>query len=277
VDCDPVFDTTFAWTPATPYVGQVITLSASVGGGTEPVTYSWDLGDGSSDSGMIITHVYGAAGTYAVTLTAENLCGADQDVQWIEVEELPPSHYLVYLPIITRRYTADFCGEALKNRDFERGHSFWTEESAGRPHLISNAWPDPYQGSWVAWLGGYDNAQDLLSQRIYVPAEVENDQHLTFYLYVDSNDDPGTPYDLLVVRFVDDWGNPLSNDIPIADNTTPMGWTRQSIDLVGFSGIGGMHVWIQFEATSNASFSTNFVIDLVSMDLNCHPPPRSGR
>ena len=277
VDCEPVFDTTFTWTPIAPSAGQVFTLTASIGGGSEPISYTWELGDGTSDSGMTITHVYGTAGTYTVTLTTENLCGADQDRQWIEVEELPPSHHLIYLPVVTRNYAADLCGEALKNRDFERGHAFWIEESAGRPHLISNAWPDPYQGSWVAWLGGYDNAQDLLSQRIYVPAEVQNEQHLTFYLAVDSNDDPLTPYDLLVVRFVDDWGNPLSNDIPIADNTTPMGWTRQSIDLVGFSGIGGMHVWLQFEATSNISLSTNFVIDLISMDFACHPPPHSGR
>ena len=39
------------------------------------VTYSWDFGDGSSDTGQVFTHTYASSGTYNVTLTVTNICG----------------------------------------------------------------------------------------------------------------------------------------------------------------------------------------------------------
>ena len=41
------------------------------------VTYTWDFGDGSAPgSGAAVTHVYGQAGTYMVTLTVVDEFGA---------------------------------------------------------------------------------------------------------------------------------------------------------------------------------------------------------
>lgn len=39
------------------------------------VTYTWDFGDGSSDTGMVFTHTYATSGTYSVDLTITNICG----------------------------------------------------------------------------------------------------------------------------------------------------------------------------------------------------------
>jgi PKD repeat protein len=38
----------------------------------EPITYTWDLGDGTTASGAIVTHIYTATGGYTVVLTATN-------------------------------------------------------------------------------------------------------------------------------------------------------------------------------------------------------------
>ena len=38
----------------------------------DPLTYSWDFGDGGSASGVAVTHVYRAAGEYSVTLTVSD-------------------------------------------------------------------------------------------------------------------------------------------------------------------------------------------------------------
>jgi PKD repeat protein len=59
-------------------VGQPITFDAS--GSTDPnndpLSYNWDFGDGSTGMGTQIQHSYATAGTYNVTLTAEDTVGA---------------------------------------------------------------------------------------------------------------------------------------------------------------------------------------------------------
>jgi PKD repeat protein len=52
-------------------VGQAVTFdgSGSQPGSSPIVSYDWNFGDGNTASGAVVTHVYGAAGTYQVTLT----------------------------------------------------------------------------------------------------------------------------------------------------------------------------------------------------------------
>jgi len=50
--------------------------SGTAGGGTAPYGYTWNFGDGSSGSGMTITHDYGRRGNYAVTETVTDNVGS---------------------------------------------------------------------------------------------------------------------------------------------------------------------------------------------------------
>lgn len=56
-----------------------------------PVTYSWNMGDGGSTSGQAPTYTYTTAGTYSVQLTATNAVGCSdvQTLSPIRVLELP--------------------------------------------------------------------------------------------------------------------------------------------------------------------------------------------
>jgi len=63
--------------------------------------FTWDLGDGTMGTGMIITHSY-AAGAYSVTLTATNCLGAGQAVRRDTLVVAPLFH--VYLPLVERSY-----------------------------------------------------------------------------------------------------------------------------------------------------------------------------
>ena len=47
------------------------------------LTFTWDFGDGSSDTGKVFTHTYATSGTYNVTLTVTNLCGQSITVNQI--------------------------------------------------------------------------------------------------------------------------------------------------------------------------------------------------
>ncbi len=53
------------------FVGQTTYLTATVAAGTD-VDYIWDLGDGTSGAGRILSHTYPAAGVYTAVVTAQN-------------------------------------------------------------------------------------------------------------------------------------------------------------------------------------------------------------
>lgn len=57
-------------------MGHEIAFSADVGG-TDPVSYLWDFGDGTTSTDASPTHMYTLAGTYTVSLTVTNMFGTD--------------------------------------------------------------------------------------------------------------------------------------------------------------------------------------------------------
>ncbi|HLX64760.1 MAG TPA: immunoglobulin domain-containing protein [Planctomycetota bacterium] len=64
-------------TPQAAKVGQPIGFSASaVGARNQPVTYSWDFGDGTNAPGASVAHAYGAAQDYTVTLSVTDQSNA---------------------------------------------------------------------------------------------------------------------------------------------------------------------------------------------------------
>jgi hypothetical protein len=100
--CEPVTGTAFAWQPPNPQVGEAVTFTA-VASGTDPIAYTWDLGDGMGASGPSVVHTYAAAGLYTVTLTATNCLTATATVQHVlQVLPQPVESYYVYLPLVQR-------------------------------------------------------------------------------------------------------------------------------------------------------------------------------
>jgi PKD repeat protein len=69
--------------------------------GTQPVTFTWDLGDGYTAGGMTTTHAYAAAGDYPVVLTVSNSCGQQSITRYLTVTPAPVIH-TIYLPLVVR-------------------------------------------------------------------------------------------------------------------------------------------------------------------------------
>ncbi|MBN1483587.1 MAG: PKD domain-containing protein [Chloroflexia bacterium] len=94
--CEGVHDVSLAYTPTAPFYNQPVVFVASAGG-TPPFSYTWDLGDGSMETGMSATHGYTLPGSYTVWLTVTNCAGsAAQAVsQVLQVEA-----YRIYLPLL---------------------------------------------------------------------------------------------------------------------------------------------------------------------------------
>lgn len=98
--CGAVQGLLLNWTPPLPFVGEVVTLTASATG-TLPITFTWNLGDGTGAEGPIVYHVYDVAGTYTVALTATNCRGQGLAVTH-SVLEIGAVRRLIYLPLVLK-------------------------------------------------------------------------------------------------------------------------------------------------------------------------------
>lgn len=60
-------------------IGEPVTFTATVNenASTQDLTYEWDLGDGTTASGLTVTHTYDTPATYYPTVTATNCGGPD--------------------------------------------------------------------------------------------------------------------------------------------------------------------------------------------------------
>jgi hypothetical protein len=89
----------FSWTPITPTVGELVTFTG-VASGTQPITYTWDFGDGESGSGAVFAHSFTDTGTFTVTLTVDNCAGIPVIKEYVIM--VTPATWEIYLPITLR-------------------------------------------------------------------------------------------------------------------------------------------------------------------------------
>jgi PKD repeat protein len=83
----PAADFTGSPTSGTPPLSVTFTDQST----NAPTSWAWDFGDGGTSTSQNPTHVYGAVGTYTVSLTASNSCGADTEtkVGYVTVSTCP--------------------------------------------------------------------------------------------------------------------------------------------------------------------------------------------
>lgn len=92
--CMIVRDVNFNFSPVYPSSGEDVTFTASAGG-AQPLEYHWDFGDGSTGSGVQVTHSYASTGSYTVRLTVQNSCSSMDMYKAVPVET-----FVAFLPFI---------------------------------------------------------------------------------------------------------------------------------------------------------------------------------
>jgi PKD repeat protein len=73
--------------------GQTLVFTNTTTIGTQPITYTWDFGDGTTSTQVSPTHTYSLPGEYTVTLTATNSVGSDATSQAVSVGDIPVADF----------------------------------------------------------------------------------------------------------------------------------------------------------------------------------------
>ncbi len=168
---------------------------------------------------------------------------------------------LIAVPLVGRPLHAASpaaCVEQVINGGFESGTTPWQTVSAGGYDLVSQILP--YTGQWGAYLGGYNNANDALSQDVTLPAGTSIT--LRFWWHM-TTQETNHPWDTLDVTIT-----PVSGGTPvllrrITDGDTQGVWQQAILDLTPRA---GQSVRLAFRAQTDSDRPTDFYLDDISVE-----------
>jgi len=159
--------------------------------------------------------------------------------------------------------------QILSNPGFDAAGSIaWTETTLSSSTIIT---PDSalmslkaQSPSNLAWLGGYDNAKDDLSQVVAIPAGATSITLSFYYAIATQESSPGI-YDTLDVYVYDPSAAKETAVAAFNDNMSTPNWTRFTATLP--LSLAGKTVQVGFRASLGATKNTNFFLDSVALDV----------
>lgn len=163
----------------------------------------------------------------------------------------------------SRSVTGTFArsGAWLVNGDFEAGNVEWLQQSlypiivtsAGEPRVARS-------GSQLAWLGGYNNAEDILQQVVTLPSSaITPDASLSFWYKIATSETLPAIYDSLKVYVLDSNGSLLQTLATLSNLNATSTWTRSpTFNLAAYR---GQTIRLTFVATTDSVESTSFYLD----------------
>jgi hypothetical protein len=167
--------------------------------------------------------------------------------------------------------TGTASSQLLANPGFDLGPGSWGEvSSAGEIVTFDDGTADTSSQTapYLAWLGGYDGADDEIFQTVNVPAAATAST-LTFYYQVFTEESPrGSEFDTLNVYVTGPDGVP-TRVAHLSDNTVTAGWTRFSAALP--PALAGHAVEVRFVGATDSSLTTSFYVDTTSLDVTACP------
>ncbi len=160
--------------------------------------------------------------------------------------------------------SAAVCDERIVNGGFEAGSAGWSQASARGNDLISDYYP--HSGTWGAYLGGVNDADDKITQQITLPAAAISIT-LTAWWAI-ATEEEGVGFDRMTVSLLKPDQTLLANLLSVDSSATVNVWEQAELDLTDYR---GQTVILQIHATTDASNLTDFYVDDVSLTV-CRPP-----
>lgn len=148
------------------------------------------------------------------------------------------------------------CQELLVNGSME-GNDGWNVQTNGTYDLYSN-----YQarsGQRSAYLAGVNDATDMMRQTITLPA---NQQTTLRFWWLVNSEESSTGWDGLNVQIASADGTPQRVLFTASDRNADINWQQATIDLSEFA---GQTIQLQIEARTDASLSTDFFVDDITL------------
>jgi hypothetical protein len=167
--------------------------------------------------------------------------------------------------------------QLLKNPNFDTTPAYWTQLSGlGTGYAIIAAPPSsvaPQTAPFVAWEGGYLNADDDIYQAVTIPAGATSLTY-TFYYYVATQETESYPYDIMDAYIWDPTAGQGSVITELSNGTPTAAWVLFSVQLP--LSLVGRSWEFGFIAQTDGDLNTNFFIDSVSLTAAACPPVAGG-
>ena len=177
----------------------------------------------------------------------------------------------VFLPLTLSNYGRN-CYNEVWNGGFEKFLDgkplYWSVYSSDGYPLADGTWFA--SGHYGAYLGGYDNANDILMQYIYIPLNFSS-AILSYEWYMQTEETDPLEYDYMYVRLYNTSGN-LVKELHKVSNLSARGvWQKAMFDLSSdLRPYSGQWLLLSFEAKTDFSNPTSFFLDNVSLWI-CWP------
>jgi hypothetical protein len=200
----------------------------------------------------------------ALALSVIAACGGDNDPGAEQATQ--PTRLLASATTSTPTAT-----NLLINPGFEGTASAWTESISTYASIITVDAARSHSGSGHAWLGGYDNAADMLHQDVTISASAE--QAWLQYWYFITSSEAGTTgaYDTFKVELYNPTTGALLATLRTYSNLDrSSGWLQSPrIDLRAFK---GQTVRLKFTGRTDSSDSSSFRLDDIELAVQEAPP-----
>jgi hypothetical protein len=156
--------------------------------------------------------------------------------------------------------------QLLKNPNFDTTPTVWTEDSGFGSTIIDVPVTGlaPHTSPYVAWEGGYANAQDDLYQDVMIPAGATSIT-FSFYYYIATEEDPTYDYDDMTAYVYDPATQGFTPVMNFSNLDATAGWTLFSAPIS--LAWAGRVAEFGFLATTDSTANTNFFIDTTSVTV----------
>ena len=173
---------------------------------------------------------------------------------------------------VTQSGSVGSVSNILLNPGFEDGPVSWTESTGnvyGYPVITSYLNPTT-TNSWYAWLCGYNNCVDKLYQDVTVPADAQS-AYVQFNYWITTEETSSVAaYDSMSLRIYSPPNATTSKYWTLSNINKTTDWVLSpKYDISAFK---GQTIRLQFSATTDSTFPTDFYVDNVALMVGGSTP-----